>query len=415
MALLIVDPLSSARYLSESFRDLGIDTIVLYTANEFETPEERRGSPDLFDEQIHVNSRHAEDLLKAIGDRPIDFVLNGREASLAISDQLASALTPDYANDAVTSLTRMDKFRMTEAVAAAGLPHIRQRTIGDYDQDPSGAEFTSMTWPQFIRPRRGVGSLGASRLDSLDDLRAYLSRHDSSELFSLRADVADDNGSAFILSEFVEGTEYFVDTFSVQGHHFVSSIQRDRIEFIGGHPMMRHHEIETDPVIVSRIAEYIAGVLTAIGLDNGLAHTEIFLTPGAEPVLIEVNTRVSGAHGISNMCATLEGLPSQPDLVKAVVYDGVRDLVYKVPDRPRARVLCLFHFSSSPLPDLVSSLGDDPVVRLVVPMQEPGFVHAEPPASLADAVAVVLCCAEDPDALEAASDRILAQDLRGWD
>ena len=414
MALLIVDPLSSAQYLSDAFRELGIETIVLYTANEFDTPEQWRGVSDVFDEQVHVSSRHLEDLLQAIGDRPIDFVLNGREASLALSDQLATALTPDYANDPATSDTRMDKFRMTEAVAAAGLPHSRQWTLSAGDQDPSALDLASITWPAFIRPRRGVGSLGAAMLASQEDLRAYLSHPDVAALAGLRSDVSEDDGKEFILSEFVEGTEYFVDTFSLQGKHYFSSIQRDRKDFINGHPMMRCHEVETDEGIVSRIATYIEGVLTAIGLNSGLAHTEVFLTREGDPLLIEVNTRVSGAHGISNVCATLEGLNSQPALVKALVYDHVQDLPYSVPDKPRARVLCLFHFAKSPLPDLASLLHDDPAVKLVVPMREPGYVHVDPPTSLADAVAVVLCHAEDPHALEATSDRILAQDLRGW-
>jgi biotin carboxylase len=413
MTLVIVDPLSSARYLAESFRHLRIPTIALLTSDDADIPEHFRITPDLFDEQILVGSRDIGDILAALEGRSVTFVLNGRENSTAITDQIANALTPDTSNDPSTSEIRTDKFAMTQAIAARGLPHIRQRVLS-----LSGGGFrvedADLGWPAFIRPTRGVASLGAHKLASPDDLRDYLTQPGIETLTDLRGSVDQDHRADFVLSEFIDATEYFVDTFSHAGAHYFSSIQRYRKEVIDGHPMLRYNEVETDALVVGRVAEYVRGVLDAIGLDNGFAHTELFVGPDGQPLLIEVNPRVSGGSGTPNQATAMEGLLSQPDLLRAVAYDGVEPPAYSPPEHPRVRVLCLFHFSTSPLPDLRARLEAFETVRSVLLLHEPGYVHPEAPTSLVDAVAIAICQDDDPDHLADETERILERDRQGW-
>ena len=415
MALLLVNPLSSGRYLSDSFRDLGIRAVAIYTVDMDSVPRGVRPSPGLFDEEFYVPSDDVEEILVALRGRSFDMVLSCSEATVDISDRVAQALAPDVANDPGTSGSRMDKALMAQAVERAGLPHIRQRLIDLRTFDVAEVADDGMPWPRFVRPLRGAASVGAMAVASPGELAAYL-RHPEvvDALGGMGAGAAAGSDGDFLLSEFVEGTEYFVDTFSLRGMHFFSSIQRYSKSRADGRPMMRYFEVETDKGIASRIADYVRAVLDSIQLCNGFTHTEVFLREDGEVVLIEVNARVSGGSGVGNQVATLDGLPSQPALLQAVLYGGRDDITYVPPTLARARALWLFHYSESPLPDLTSRLADVPAVRDVLHLRPPGWIRAEPPESIVDLVALVILYSEDSGELHEVSEYILEQDRRGW-
>ncbi|MDE4947087.1 uperin family protein, partial [Francisella tularensis subsp. holarctica] len=79
------------------------------------------------------------------------------------------------------------------------------------------------------------------------------------------------------------------DAFSINGKHYISSIQKyDKLIF-KGKPIPISSELEKDPTILEIITQYIEPVLTALGLVNGFSHSELFLTADNKPVLIELN------------------------------------------------------------------------------------------------------------------------------
>ena len=124
----------------------------------------------------------------------------------------------------------------------------------------------------------------------------------------------------YLIGEYIEGEEYFVDTFSLRGKHYVSSVQKYYKDRTGNTPLYQYCEIECNPEILDTITSYVKKVLTTLGLNNGFGHTEIFLKKDNNPVLIELNPRISGGHGIGNQITNLAGLPTQPELLAEIAF-----------------------------------------------------------------------------------------------
>lgn len=81
----------------------------------------------------------------------------------------------------------------------------------------------------------------------------------------------------FIISELIQGKEYFVDAFSINGKHYISSIQKyDKLIFKGT-PIPISSELEKDPTILDIITQYIEPVLTALGLEMVSLIVSFFL------------------------------------------------------------------------------------------------------------------------------------------
>ena len=64
--------------------------------------------------------------------------------------------------------------------------------------------------------------------------------------------------------------------------------------------------------------------------------------------------------------------------------------------------------------DLVPVLERFASVESVHQMAPTGHVHKEPPRSLLECVAMVVCRSDDPQQMVEESDEILQQDLAGW-
>ena len=413
--LLLVDPLSSAEYLSETYRALGVHTVALYTLDLASLDPYIHHGSDLFDEQIISGSRDPAANLAMLAGRDIDYVVGCNENSVAIADHIANAITPDTCNDPCTSALRMQKVLMHEKLAADGLPHIRQRLIDPADVDLDDSDLAALRWPRFIKPSYGLGSVGTTKLNDRAELEAFLSTVDTVSLLDdIRAAVPDGYELRFLLSEYIDGHEYFVDSFSYLGQHYISSVQSYHKIPIDGTAVYRYAELVCDQSLCDVLIEYARSVLTSLGVRNGFAHTEVFLTADDQPVLIELNPRTSGASGFGNRLATAEHLRCQPAMLKAVLFDEFRNTDYVVPDRPRTRFLMLSNFSENPLPELEPFLRQYSSVTRVQQMRPNGYRHEAPPRSVLDLVALVLCQSEDPDQMVRESEEILQRDLQGW-
>jgi len=415
LTVLLVNPFASGKFLSESFAALGVHTVAAFAmgddVDDYLAPE-----PDHFDEQIMLQSRSTDELVAALGSRRIDYVLNGSEGAVDFTDRIAAILTPGLGNDPNTSALRSDKFLMHEALAANGLAHIRQREVVLGQFDAADDAFADLTWPSFVKPSRGIASHGVAKVHDKKELLAYLESLDTDKLMAnIGSVVSNDYDLTYLLCDFVEGEEYFVDTFSHLGVHHISSIQRYTKTLIDGTPMYRSAELVTDPVLAARVGAYVSDVLTSVGMENGFAHTELFVKSDGEPVLIEVNARASGGCGFPNRLAGSEQLPTQPELLASVLSGERRDPAFRPPARPSARLLFLYHFSDLPLPDLAHELtAEFDAVQVVAQLKPEGYVRVGAPRSVFDFVAIVLCRSDDDEKRDGESDEILRHDLKGW-
>ncbi len=153
-------------------------------------------------------------------------------------------------------------------------------------------------FPVYLKPRRGSGSVGTSRIESLHSL------HEAAR-----------GRSDLIVQAAVEGTEFTVDCFAAEPGRVVAAVPRERIAIKAGVSVKgrtyRHPLIE-------RVA---SGVVEKSGL-RGPANVQGMLRSDATFSVIEMNPRFSGtlalttAAGInfaSLLIDMIEGTPL-PDL-----------------------------------------------------------------------------------------------------
>lgn len=154
-------------------------------------------------------------------------------------------------------------------------------------------------FPVYLKPRRGSGSVGTSRVESLHSLHeAARGRHD------------------LIVQEAVEGTEFTVDCFAAAPGRVVAAVPRERIAIKAGVSVKgrtyRHPLIE-------RVA---AGVVEKSGL-HGPANVQGMLRADRTFSIVEMNPRFSGTlalttaariNFVSLLIDTIEGKPV-PDLI----------------------------------------------------------------------------------------------------
>ena len=406
LQVLLVNPFASSRYLFERFRSFEVKTIALYTIDFAIIPAYLMPKDDLFDEQIRFKSENWEEIVAKLGDKKFDYVVNGFEMSVELSDRLAEHYTPQYANNPETAKLRSDKYEMHKALERKGVSHIRQ-FLYDINDDLPKIEDYGINYPCFVKPLAAAVSLGASKIYSEFELVNYFKGADQYKNFWQN----ESNQDKFLIAEYVVGQELFVDTFSVNGQHHIATIQKYCKEDFNGHPVCYYNEPVDDPNIRRLAEEYIKQILDATELRNGFAHTELFLLPNNELKLIEINPRVSGASGMVNKMTMLNNGRGQVSLLMNNVFG--HDL--STGDGKYSRCVIISNLSGKPLYNLKENLKKYSTVFEVLQLVADGHVlDSLENITLADASALVLLRSDSLDQVVKDTEGILAQDKLGW-
>ncbi len=149
-------------------------------------------------------------------------------------------------------------------------------------------------FPVYLKPRRGSGSIGTSRIES---------SHSLHETASGRSDL--------IVQEAVDGAEFTVDAFAAEPGRVVAAVPRERIAIKAGVSVKgrtyRHPAIEA----------IVRDVVEKSGL-RGPANVQGMLRPDGSFSIIEMNPRFSGtlalttAAGINFASLTIDMIEGKP-------------------------------------------------------------------------------------------------------
>ncbi|MCC2644557.1 MAG: hypothetical protein K0R94_335 [Burkholderiales bacterium] len=405
--ILLVNPFASARYLSNELRKYAIKTTALYTKDISLLSDFLKPDINLFDEQVFCLSTDIEDIIKQLNGKTFSFVLNGFEGSVKTADILAKYYTPKYANNPDTAMLRSSKDEIHKALAKNNFSHIRQFLYNCNDQLPDLAKL-GLAYPCFVKPLAANGSTGASKINNPSDLEKYF--YTDRLTFNNMCET-EETRDKFLISEFIEGTEITVDTFSRGGKHYISSIQQYSKEYFKSKPVFRSSEVVQNSNLIQKISDYIFQILDTAQLYNGFAHTEIFLTPRGELKLIEINPRIAGTSGMTNTIAKLSGRTSQIDLLLEYQFNIQPETIK---DNMQSRILSLYNFGGNALYNLKQQLAKWDSVYEVNQLVPDGHIQSNGALALTDAIAFVIIVAQDMKILNQHTDEILAQDRLGW-
>ncbi len=95
MKILLVNPISSAGYMSDIFKSYNIHTTAIYTINEDQFTSFHKPNKIWFDKQINVNSTDITTIINELMGA-FDYVISGTESATNLSDKLAEYYTPQY-------------------------------------------------------------------------------------------------------------------------------------------------------------------------------------------------------------------------------------------------------------------------------------------------------------------------------
>jgi biotin carboxylase len=243
-----------------------------------------------------------------------------------------------------------NKLAMREWLRGTGFETVAAEQI----EDAAGlrAFGSAHGYPVVLKPVDGTASRGVIRVESpagIDEAwRRSVDLRGRDDLAMAKFYPVD----RFIAEEFIDGTEYSVESFSFDGRHIVVSVTDKLCE---GVVEMGHAE----PAILSpedeaALADRVVAFLDAMGLRDGVGHTEIKMSTKG-PRIIEGHDRVSGDR-VMDLVAAVYGI----DLEQYAVGWPCR-LVPELTERPAARGAAATRFLTAEPGTVIAIEGADEV------------------------------------------------------
>ncbi|MFD6970245.1 ATP-grasp domain-containing protein [Streptomyces sp. NPDC059949] len=239
---------------------------------------------------------------------------------------LASALAARLGapgNDPLRARAARNKIAMAEAFRAAGVPAPRGAVAADAEEAFRLAGSGALGWPLVVKPAEQGGSWGVSVVEDPGELAAAVAA-------ATRYAVATPHGlpldSRVLLQSYVPGEEYSAETVVCDGVAYALPVVRKdttqgRYRVETGHSCPAGLSAE----LTAAVQHTAARAALAVGVRNGIAHTELKVPPGTDrPVVIETGARLPGdniceiveaATGVREAEAYLRAVTGRPPLV----------------------------------------------------------------------------------------------------
>ena len=316
--IVIVDPYSAGAMLAEALRARGVKCIAVESSQTIPKAMRSRFNPAVFWDIIRHEGDFGRTLDAVARHRPA-FVVPGSESGVELAEQLGDDLGLP-GNGVALREARRDKYLMAEAVRARGLRTAAQFLSSDIGEIVDWAENT-LKWPAILKPPKSVASDSVAFCRSTDEVRAAAGR------ILTATNVLGCRNHAALVQEFLDGTEYIVDTVSHEGRRKTTAIWQysrpptgETGEFVSYDAMTL---LPYDGERQGALKSYTFKVLDALAIDFGPAHCELMWVDG-EPVLVEVAVRLSG--GINALLSGICGGVSQLDETVSILLEPERFL-----------------------------------------------------------------------------------------
>ena len=287
----LAEPFSSASLIPPVLRDAGLSPVAIidstlpgigaltsFRGDEYDAVIDHTGD---FDSTV--------DALDATGQ--VVGIVPGTDRIEPLCGELAAVLTPDRTNVAELAGARRNKYLSHLAVAAHGLPILRQVCSADPEEIAAWIEREGMRGRHLVvKPTTSAGTDGVGFAQYGEGWR---------ELHANLLGKVNRYGAVneeVLVQEYVTGTEFAIDTVSFDGRHSVTDLLRYR-KVHNEHGMAIYDSVEWLPYDTDAYRDLLdsgLGALDAVGLRYWAAHTEVMMTTDG-PRLIEVNPRPAGA------------------------------------------------------------------------------------------------------------------------
>ncbi|GHH31592.1 ATP-grasp domain-containing protein [Lentzea cavernae] len=288
-SIVVVDPHSAGQGIAPAFARRGVDTIAVLTAGRPSPWLAPTWNPDDHTE-VHVLHDLDELAAKLAVHDPIA-VVAGAETGVETAETLSELLAPGRSNVLTLSSARSDKWQMAVALRTAGVPHLRQISSDRADEVAGWLRREGLENSAIVLKSQKCGGAGDVFVaEPGEDWQAKFHR------ILGRVNKRNVRNDKVLVQELAVGTEYEVDTYSIDGEHGLVAVWRYAKERRGDRLgiYLSNTLVESDDPVVGVLSDYVREVLDATGVRNGPAHVAVMVTPGG-PRLIEIGARLADA------------------------------------------------------------------------------------------------------------------------
>jgi predicted ATP-grasp superfamily ATP-dependent carboligase len=234
-----------------------------------------------------------ETIKKAFQEDPFNGVITLYDPALSFVANVASELNLNYLPlNTISNCRNKNKTRNILRQNGLNTPVFYELSLND-DVPQCDFEF-----PLVVKPSNGFSSQGVVRVDNLEDLKKSV--NDVKEINTNELDKFTHDETKVIIEQFIDGPEFAIESFSIQGEVYILSIG-----YKGDAKGPYFEEgvyiapAQLDEAIKEEIIQEVKNTIRALGIVNGPSHTELRLHQGRTPYVIEVGTRIGGS-GISH-------------------------------------------------------------------------------------------------------------------
>jgi hypothetical protein len=224
---------------------------------------------------LALHERHRFDRLLALS-----------EFDLLRAARLREALgIPGQGTD--SALAYRDKARMKALLAANGIPVVAHSAVHNAVDLTRFVE--RVGYPIVVKPRRGAGSVGVTRLDDAASLTGYLATEPA-----LRTDT----GAYLIAERYLEHRLYHVDGLVIDGRIVLiwPAEMTSCLEFYSGRTISSALLAPDDP-LRAPLERLVSRAIMALPTPPAtIFHAEVFRTPDGELLLNEIACRLGGGR-----------------------------------------------------------------------------------------------------------------------
>jgi biotin carboxylase len=307
--IVIVDPFSAGALLAQALQARGATCIAVQSTPDLPPSMRSRFDPDSFPDIIH-HSSDLHDTLSAVQGHQPSQVIAGCESGVELAEYLADRLKLP-GNGSELREARRNKFLMAEAVKACGLRTAQQYQSQDPEQIIDWIQRT-LDWPVMLKPTKSTASDHVFRCKTADDAA------DAARQILCERNVLGRRNQTVLVQEFLDGTEYVVDTVSLDGRRKTTALWQyhrppHSRRFVGYDAMSL---LPYDGERQQALRSYAYEVLDALAINFGPAHCELMWVDG-EPILVEVGARLNGGINavLSGICGGLCQLDETVDVI----------------------------------------------------------------------------------------------------
>ncbi|KAF1778899.1 ATP-grasp fold, subdomain 2 [Phytophthora cactorum] len=337
-AVVVVDPYSTGMTMAEKVLERGYLCVCVYSDTLEVTQERISHVPKELASKFlaiiyHDGEVERKDESKALQDtaaalrrvKSVDIVgiFAGAETGVLLADKLSEHFKLTT-NGTSGSAARRNKYLMGEKVRASGHQVVAGR---EFRQEGARPMLKGGDFKVIVKPVESAGSDDVMLCHSLDEVRTAFGNIQG-KINGLGLE-----NQATLVQEYLDGTEYVVDTVSRNGVTKVVAVWEYDKRAVNDAPFVYYGVLlraAPDGSVLAKVSDYVLKVVKALEIVHGPAHAEVKVVRG-EPCLVEIGSRCHGGSGsylpiVTPVLATItwtlhwtpfERLPERPKELKS--------------------------------------------------------------------------------------------------